>query len=111
MDPHTHVAADLSFDAAVRNIVASTTGSVGDLSAIVTTGCGLRVPRTNVSRVPQKVTCLSCREYASRRHRELAGQIERIGRIPGSNITDLDIQIAAQRCLDVSRQFDDPPPH
>ena len=73
-DPHIHVGSDLNLDGAVRNVVASTFGVAGDLPSVVATGCGLRVPRANTSRLPERVTCLPCREYAHRRFLNYADQ-------------------------------------
>jgi hypothetical protein len=104
-DPHIHIGSDLNLDGAVRNMVASTFGLAGDLPAVVTTGCGLQVPRGNTSRLPEKVTCLSCREYANRRFLGFADQMERLGPMPELNISTAQIRLAASTAREIAAQF------
>jgi hypothetical protein len=108
-DPHIHVQARLRAQAAVRNIVASTFGLVGDLPSRVATGCGVEVPYVMTSPRPESVTCLACREYAYRQHLRAADQAERWGGAPGTGV-DIGGRAAqaAVRHRDLARRFADP---
>ena len=107
IDPHTHVAADLGLDGAVRNTVASTFGLVGDLPSAVATGFGLQVPRAGTSRQPEEVTCLPCREFADRRVREYAKQIERLGPTPGLGLSSDQLRVSVAAARDLAQRFVD----
>ena len=104
-DPHIHVERNLSADAAVRDMIASTFGLAGDLAGVVTTGCGLRVARAMTSPLPERVTCLACREHAHRLHLRYADQVERIGGMPGMNISSAQARLAADRHRDLAERF------
>jgi hypothetical protein len=49
---------------AMRTLITEAIGLVPDLPKTVGTGCGRRRPIAMTSTVPEKVTCLPCREYA-----------------------------------------------
>jgi hypothetical protein len=104
-DPHIHVGSSLNADAAVRDVIASTFGLAGDLPSTVTTGCGVRVPRAMTSPLPARVTCLACREHAHRQHLHHAEQVERLSRMPGTNISSAQARLAADRHRDLARRF------
>jgi hypothetical protein len=104
-DPHIHVGSELNLDAAARNIVASAFGMAADLPSVVTTRCGLRVPREDTSSQPAEVTCLSCREYAHRKLLHHAEQIESLGPMPGTNITVAEIREAAHAAHEVASRW------
>ena len=110
-DPHTHVAADLNLDGAVRNMVSSTFGMAADLPSVVTTGCGSRVSRGNTSRLPEKVTCLACRQYAHGQFLHYAELIEGLSQLPGTNITPADIRQAAQTSREIAERYMGPDDH
>ncbi|GAB2579002.1 hypothetical protein GCM10027168_09830 [Streptomyces capparidis] len=105
-DPHIHVESKVvRGDAAVRNVMASTFGLVGDLPSRVVTGCGLRVPYAMTSPRPDRVTCLACREHARREHLRFAEEVERLSRMPGSTIGPAQGKQAADRHRDLARRF------
>ncbi|GHE59727.1 hypothetical protein GCM10018785_31150 [Streptomyces longispororuber] len=109
MDPHIHVESKLvRSDAAVRDMMASTFGLVGDLPSVVTAGCGLRVPRAMTSARPDRVTCLACRTYARREHLRLAEELERLSRMPGSTLGAAEGEAAAERLRALAREFSEP---
>lgn len=105
-DPHVHVEVNLHADVAVRDLMASTFGLVGDLPSQVTTGCGVQVPRVMTSARPESVTCLDCRRHAHRQHLRLAEEAERIGRMPGMSADSGDVALrAAQQHRDIAARF------
>ncbi|MET9294869.1 hypothetical protein [Streptomyces sp. NPDC003077] len=107
-DPHIHVDSQVvRDDAAVRDLIASTFGLVGDLPGIVTTGCGLTVPYAMTSPRPDRVTCLACREHARHEHLRFAEQIERLSRMAGSTIGPTQAKQAADRHRDLAQRFSD----
>lgn len=107
-DPHIHVESKVGHDdAAVRNVLASTFGLVGDLPSLVTTGCGVRVPYAMASPRPDKVTCLACREHALREHLRLAEWVERLGSMPGSTVSPVQARQAADRHRELAEKFAD----
>lgn len=65
-DPHIHVEKTPvpGFGhAATRELIVRATGLVPDLPKTVGTGCGRRRPIAMTSTVPERVTCLACRDY------------------------------------------------
>ncbi|WP_306206300.1 hypothetical protein [Actinoplanes sp. RD1] len=105
-DPHIHVEVRLGGEAAVRNVLASTFGLVGDAPREVTTGCGLRVPYAMTSARPGSVTCLPCREHARHEHELAAEQVERMAAMPGSFVTAAQAAEAATAHRALARQFE-----
>ncbi|MQY37359.1 hypothetical protein SRB17_53630 [Streptomyces sp. RB17] len=103
-DGHVHVEAQ-GDAAAVRNVIAATFGLVGTLSAEATTGCGLRVPRAHVSRHPERVTCLPCREHARDRHKRLADRLAGLAVRPGATADRARVERAAAHHRDLARRF------
>ena len=78
-DPHIHVERTPlpGFGhAAMRDLIARATGLTSDLPKTVGTGCGRRRPLAMTSTVPERVTCLACREYARRRYLDEAESAE-----------------------------------
>lgn len=70
-DPHVHVEKTplAGFgNAAMRELIVKATGLACDLPKTVGTGCGKRRPFAATSTVPERVTCLACREYARHQH-------------------------------------------
>ncbi|WP_128378043.1 hypothetical protein [Streptomyces cavernae] len=105
-DPHIHVESKVvNGGADVRNVLAATFGLAGDLPSVVTTGCGLRVPRAMTSARPERVTCLACREHARVEHLRFAEQVERLSSMPGSAIGAAQAKPAADRHRDLARRF------
>lgn len=104
-DPHIHVEATRRASAATRNLLASTFGLAADLPTSVTTGCGVRVAYAMTSSYPERVTCLACREHAHREHLRLADEIERLSRMPGTNLDSDQAARAADQYRAIARQF------
>jgi hypothetical protein len=104
-DPHIHVGENLNADAMSRNMIASTFGLISDLPGVVTTGCGLRVPRAMTSPLPERVTCLACREHARRLHLGYAEQAERLGDMPGIDIGREQARLAAEAHRGLAEKF------
>jgi hypothetical protein len=95
----------MNADVMSRDMIASTFGLVSDLPAVVTTGCGLRVPRAMTSPLPERVTCLPCREHAHRLHSSYAEQAERVGDTPGIGISREQARLAAAAHRDLAEKF------
>jgi hypothetical protein len=75
-DPHIHVEKTPMpgfGHVATRTLIVRATGLVPDLPKTVGTGCGLRRPLAMTSTVPERVTCLACREYALAEYLTWAG--------------------------------------
>lgn len=105
-DPHIHVERNVAqAGAAARNVTAALLGLATDAPALVTTGCGMRVPYAMTSTRPESVTCLACRDHAGSAHRRLADQIERFGGTPGAGVTREQAVAAAARLRDLARRF------
>lgn len=104
-DPHIHVEANLNAGVAARGVVASAFGLAGDLPSVVTAGCGSRVPRAMTSPLPERVTCLACREHARRQHLRHAEQVEQLYGLPGVHISSTQARLAAERHRDLARKF------
>jgi hypothetical protein len=104
-DPHIHVELTFHARAATRNLLASTFGLAADLPASVTTGCGIVVAYAMTSAEPESVTCLACREHAHREHLRLADQVDRLGRMPGTNLDSDQVAQAVDWHRAIARQF------
>lgn len=104
-DPHIHVERTFHARAATRNRLASTFGLAADLPTSVTTGCGTVVAYAMTSAKPKSVTCLACREHAHREHLRLADQVDRLGRMPGTNLDSDQVTQAVDWHRAIARQF------
>jgi hypothetical protein len=105
-DVQVHVDVNVTHgEAAVRNMLASTFGLVGDLPTAVTTGCGLRVLYAMTSPRPESVTCLACRQYARDHCLRLADQTVRLAVIPGSQVSPDQAARAPARYRDLATRF------
>lgn len=105
-DPHIHVEQRvLRGGPDVRNLMSSVLGRVPDSPSVITTGCGLDVPYAMTSPRPENVTCLLCREYASREYGALAEQFERLGSLPDMRITAGEMVSAAEKLRDLANRF------
>lgn len=106
IDPHIHVEQRLlSAGPDTRNLMSSVWGRAPDAPSVITTGCGLNMPYAMTSSRPESVTCLACREYASREYRTFAEEVERLGSLPGLNITAGKMTSAAERLRDLAQRF------
>jgi hypothetical protein len=105
-DPHVHVEQRvLDGGPTLRNMISSMLGRAVDAPSVVTTGCGLQVPYAMTSPRPESVTCLACREHAHGEYLRSADQIERMGPMPGGEITDDQVAAAAERLRGLARRF------
>ena len=59
--------------AATRDLIVRATGLVPDLPKTVGTGCGVRRPLAMTSTVPERITCLACRDWAREEYLAWAG--------------------------------------
>ncbi|MGW3204731.1 hypothetical protein [Streptomyces sp. NPDC001135] len=89
----------------MRQVLAAPSGPVGPLSAGATTGCRPRPPRAFVPRLPERVTCLPCRERTRDRHRRPADRLDRPAGAPGPTGGGGRAQRAAARRRDPVRHF------
>ena len=105
-DPHIHVEQRvLRAGPDIRNLMSSVLGRVPDTPSVITTGCGLNVPYAMTSSRPESVTCLACREHACQEYWAFAEQVERLGSLPGMNVTAGQMVSAAERLRDLARRF------
>jgi hypothetical protein len=75
-DPHVHAEKTPMpgfGHAATRALIVQATGLVPDLPKTVRTGCGVRRPLAMTSTVPEKITCLACRDWARAEYLTWAG--------------------------------------
>lgn len=77
-DPHVHVEKTLPGMGQIEmsSLIARAIGVAPDLPKTGGTGCGKRRQLADTSTVPEKVTCLACREWAAEREIEMAGSAE-----------------------------------
>lgn len=78
-DPHIHVEKTVTpgfGNAAMRDLIVRATGLAPSLPKTVGTGCGRRRPFAMTTLIPERVTCLPCREYAREAHRNAAETAE-----------------------------------
>jgi hypothetical protein len=105
-DPHIHVDRNIAqAGAEVRDVTAALLGLAADAPAVVTTGCGQRVPYAMTSTRPESVTCLACRDHARSEYLRVAGQIARFGGMPGVEVTREQAVAAAERLRSLARRF------
>lgn len=105
-DPHIHVEQRvLNAGPDFRNVMSSVLGRVPDAPSVVTTGCGLDVAYAMTSSRPESVTCLGCREHASREYWAFAEQVERLGSLTGMNVTASQMASAVERLRDLAKRF------
>jgi hypothetical protein len=75
-DPHIHAEKTPMpgfGHAAIRAIITEAIGMAPSLPKTVGTGCGARRPLAMTSTVPEKVTCLACRDWAREEYLTWAG--------------------------------------
>jgi hypothetical protein len=87
-DPHVHVEKTQVPGvpgigcAAIRDLIADALGAATDLPATVPTGCGRLRPVAMTTTVPEKVTCLACREHARAERISAAERYESLASSP-----------------------------
>ena len=85
--------------AEMRALIVEATGLAVDApKTVAATGCGKRRRYAMTSTVPERVTCLACREHAQHEHTELAEMIEAALRLPGT-VSDADRECYAGAAL------------
>jgi hypothetical protein len=105
-DPHIHVEQKVvQAGSDVRNVLGAMVGRVPDAPAVVTTGCGHRVPYAMTSARPESVTCLACRDHAHREYQSFAEQVERLSRMPGTTVTGDQAATAVARLRNLAERF------
>jgi hypothetical protein len=87
-DPHIHAEKTLlpGFgNAQMRDFIARATGMACDLPKTAGTGCRVRRPIVMTSTVPERVTCLPCREWAAAQLRGEIASAEALLGLPDSS--------------------------
>jgi hypothetical protein len=106
LDPHVHAEAGIVDRGRIRAVLTQVVGRAPVLPATVTTACGERRPVAMTSVLPERVTCLACREAARDSHLRAARQLEAMGSLPAVGTEDL--RRLRQRALehrDLARRF------
>jgi hypothetical protein len=86
LDVHTEKTPVPGFgSAALRDVLTSVTGLGADLPKTVGTGCGRRRPIAMTSMIPERITCLACREYAAGELRQEIASAESLLALPESS--------------------------
>ena len=90
-DPHVHVEKTLLGMGQIEmsDFIARSIGLAPDLPKTCGTGCGKRRQLANTSKVPEKVTCLACREWAAEREIEMAGSAEALASLGDAELARL----------------------
>ncbi len=102
-DPHIHVEKTPMpgfGNAEIRGLIVEALGVVPNLPKTVGTGCGRRRPMAMTSTVPERVTCLACREYARAEQLKWAEMADAAGSLPpirGENRPRPDFAAIARR--------------
>lgn len=81
-DPHVHAEAGLVDRGRIRAVLTQVVGRVPVLPTTVTTACRERRPIAMTSVLPERVTCLACRESARESHLRAARDLESMGSLP-----------------------------
>src|SRR5689334_6170598 len=106
LDPYVHVERNsVQGGADYRNVIVQLLAKATDAPSIVTTGCGIQVPYASTSRHPERVTCLPCREHASRGHFRFADDVENLGRVPSGPVTSDQAVKVAEWARERARRF------
>jgi hypothetical protein len=90
-DPHVHVERTLLGWGQIEmsDFIGRAVGVAPDLPKTCGTGCGLRRRLADTSKVPEKVTCLACREWAAEREMEMAGSAEALASLGDAELARL----------------------
>jgi hypothetical protein len=81
-DPHVHAEAGIVDRGRIRAVLTQVVGRAPVLATTVTTACRERRPVALTSVLPERVTCLACRESARESHLRAAGQLESMASLP-----------------------------
>jgi len=81
-DPHVHAQSLLTDRGRIRAALTRALGRAPTLPATVTTGCRQRRPIAMTSVLPERVTCLACRESARGAHLRAARALEDLTTLP-----------------------------
>ncbi|MBM7806854.1 hypothetical protein JOD57_002691 [Geodermatophilus bullaregiensis] len=106
-DPHVHVERDVVLGRArAREVLTTAVGRVPDSAIGVRTGCGQRRPYAATSPVPERVTCLPCREHARSAHLGWARTLEGVAGSPGVDAAAAaEAREQARRHRDLARRY------
>jgi len=77
-DPHVHAELNVVSVAQLRSRLTQVVGRAVSIPTSITTGCGQRRPLAATSHIPERVTCLPCREHARRAHDARATALENL---------------------------------
>jgi hypothetical protein len=90
-DPLVHVERTLLGMGQIEmtDLIARAIGLAPDLPKTCGTGCGRRRQLSDTSTVPEKVTCLTCREWAAEREIEMAGSAEALASLGDAQLAVL----------------------
>jgi hypothetical protein len=81
-DPHVHAQGTLMDRGRMRAVLTQVLGRAPTLPATVTTACRQRRPVAMTSVLPERVTCLACREAARKAHLHAAEALEDLATLP-----------------------------
>jgi hypothetical protein len=81
-DPHVHARSALTDPGRIRAALTRALGRAPTLPATVTTACRQRRPLAMTSVLPERVTCLACRESAREAHLRAARALEALTSLP-----------------------------
>ena len=106
LDPHVHAAAGLVDRGEMRAALTQVLGRAPVLPSTVTTACHQRRPLAMTSVLPERVTCLPCRESAREAHLEAARALDSMAALPTLGTEDLQqLRQRASRHRDLARRF------
>ena len=97
-DPHVHAQSILTDRARIRAALTRALGRAPTLPATVTTACRQRRPLAMTSVLPERVTCLACRESAREAHLRAARALDDLTTLPTASFEH--IQETRRRALE-----------
>jgi hypothetical protein len=100
-DPHVHAEAHVVGVAQRRARLSRAIGRAVSIPTTVPTGCGQRRPLAATSPIPERVTCLPCRDHARRAHDAFATALESVPAPPVA-----DPAVVAHTAAEVRRHRD-----
>jgi hypothetical protein len=106
LDPHVHAEGGIVDRGRIRAVLTQVLGRVPVLPTTVTTACRERRPIAMTSVIPERVTCLVCRQSARESHLHAARALESMATLPATGSDH--VQQLRQRALehrDLARRF------
>ncbi len=108
-DPHVHVQASVVDRARIRAVLTQVLGRSPALPTTVTTGCRQRRPLAMTSVLPERVTCLPCRDAGRRLHLRCAELLELVAELPTTDPPAADeARRGARHHRDIAARFAGP---